>query len=168
MSILEVRGLKAWVHAEKTAKTAKGQRECHFQVGRLHLFEGIKREKATAPAQMAFLRRLSVRLSLPLIIFFPGGAMQEPTNPCRRLRRHGPIPRSGKPPGGGNDNPLQYSCMENSKDRGAWWATVHGVEKSWTWLSKFTLYAEGRGSIPGQGAKIPHASWSKNQNIKQK
>ena len=37
--------------------------------------------------------------------------------------------------GEGSSNPLQYSCLENSMDRGAWWATVHGVTKSWTWLS---------------------------------
>ena len=42
----------------------------------------------------------------------------------------GSIPGSGRPPGGGNCNPLQYSCLENSRDRGAWWATVHGVAKS--------------------------------------
>ena len=40
------------------------------------------------------------------------------------------IPGSGRSPGEGNDNPLQYSCLENSMDRGAWWATVHGVAKS--------------------------------------
>ena len=39
----------------------------------------------------------------------------------------GSIPRSGRSPGGGNDNPLQYSCLENSMDRGAWWAVVHGA-----------------------------------------
>ena len=38
-------------------------------------------------------------------------------------------------PGGGNAKPLQYSYLENPMDRGAWWATVHGVAKSWTWLS---------------------------------
>ena len=38
-------------------------------------------------------------------------------------------------PGEGNGNPLQYSCLENSIDRGAWWTTVHGVTKSWTQLS---------------------------------
>ena len=42
------------------------------------------------------------------------------------------------PPGGGNGNPLQYSCLGNLKDRGAWWATVHGVAKSQTWLSDET------------------------------
>ena len=41
--------------------------------------------------------------------------------------------------GGGNSNPLQYSCRKNSMDRGAWRATVHGVAKSWTQLSDFTL-----------------------------
>ena len=39
-------------------------------------------------------------------------------------------PRSGKSPGEENGNPLQYSCLENSMNRGAWWATVHGVTKS--------------------------------------
>ena len=37
--------------------------------------------------------------------------------------------------GGGNGQPLQYSCLENSMDRGAWWAKVHGGAKSWTQLS---------------------------------
>ena len=38
-----------------------------------------------------------------------------------------------RPPKVGNGNPLQYSCMENPMDRGAWWVTVHGVAKNWTW-----------------------------------
>ena len=42
------------------------------------------------------------------------------------------IPGSGRSPGEGNGNPLQYSCPENPMDGGAWWATVHGVAKSWT------------------------------------
>ena len=50
-------------------------------------------------------------------------------------RDPGSIPGSGRSPGEGNGNPLQYSCLENSMDRGAWWATVHGVAKSWTQLS---------------------------------
>ena len=44
----------------------------------------------------------------------------------------GSLPESGKSPGGGNGYPLQYSCLENPMDRGAWWATVHGVTKSRT------------------------------------
>ena len=42
----------------------------------------------------------------------------------------GLIPGSGRSPGEGNGKPLQYSCLEKSMDRGAWWATVHGVSKS--------------------------------------
>ena len=42
----------------------------------------------------------------------------------------GSIPGSGKSPGGGSGNPLQYSWLDNSMDRGAWWAAVHGVAKS--------------------------------------
>ena len=47
----------------------------------------------------------------------------------------GLIPGSGRSPGGGNGNPLQYSCLGNLVDRGAWWAPVHGVGKSCTQLS---------------------------------
>ena len=48
------------------------------------------------------------------------------------------IPGMGRSPGGGNGNPLKYSYLENSVDRGAWWATVHGVAKSQTQLSIHT------------------------------
>ena len=48
------------------------------------------------------------------------------------IRDVGSIPGSGRFPGGGNGNTLQYSCLENPMDRGAWRATVHGVTKSWT------------------------------------
>ena len=50
----------------------------------------------------------------------------------------GLIPGLGRSPGEGNSNPLQYSCLENPMDRGTWKATVHGVTKSWTWLSDWT------------------------------
>ena len=51
----------------------------------------------------------------------------------------GSIPVSERSPGEGNGNSLKYSCLENSKDEGAWWATVHGVVKSQTRLSEFTF-----------------------------
>ena len=47
----------------------------------------------------------------------------------------GLIPGSGRSPGEGCGNPFQYSCLENSMDRGHWWAIVHMVTKSWTQLS---------------------------------
>ena len=52
----------------------------------------------------------------------------------------GSISGSGRSPGGGHGNPLQYSCLENSMDRGAWWATVHRVAKSQTGLSSFHFH----------------------------
>ena len=53
----------------------------------------------------------------------------------RDARDWGSIPDLGRSPGVGNCNPLQYSCLENSMDRAAWQATVHGVSKSPTQLS---------------------------------
>ena len=54
----------------------------------------------------------------------------------------GSIPESGRSPGEGNGNPLQYSCLENPMDGGACWAEVHGVAKSWTRLSDLTFIKE--------------------------
>ena len=51
----------------------------------------------------------------------------------------GSIPGLGRSPGEGNGNPLQYSCLENPLDEGAWWATVHGIAKNLTQLSDFTF-----------------------------
>ena len=48
------------------------------------------------------------------------------------IRDVGSIPGLGRSSGGGHGNPLQYSCLENPMDRGAWWAIVHGIAKSWT------------------------------------
>ena len=64
---------------------------------------------------------------------FPGGSVvRNPPANTRGARDEGSIPVSGRSPGVGNGNPLQYSWLENSMDRGTWWATVHGVAKSWT------------------------------------
>ena len=58
---------------------------------------------------------------------FPGGSVVK-NLPASGVDA-GLIPGSGRSPGEGNGNPLQYSCLKNSMDRGAWWATVHGVTK---------------------------------------
>ena len=50
------------------------------------------------------------------------------------------IPGSGRSPGGGNENPPQYSCLENPKDRGAWWATGYGVTESQTRPSDYHFF----------------------------
>ena len=68
---------------------------------------------------------------------FSGGS--EGKVSARNVGDPGSIPGSGRSPGEGNDNPLQYSCLENPMDGGARWATVHGVAKSRTRLSDFTF-----------------------------
>ena len=68
--------------------------------------------------------------------FFPGGSDGKAS--ARNAGDTGSIPGLGRSPGEGNGNPLQYCCLENSMDGGAWWATVHGVAKSRTRLSDCT------------------------------
>ena len=64
---------------------------------------------------------------------FPGGTIvQNLTASAGDARNAGSILGLRKSPGIGKDNPLQYSCLENSADRGAWRATVHRAAKSWT------------------------------------
>ena len=58
--------------------------------------------------------------------------VKSPPASARDVRDMDLIPGLGRSPGGGHGNPLQYSCLENPMDRGAWWATVHGIAKSWT------------------------------------
>ena len=51
----------------------------------------------------------------------------------------GSVLGSGRSSGAGHSNPLQFSCLKNPIDRGAWWATVHGITKSWTRLKKLSM-----------------------------
>ena len=69
---------------------------------------------------------------------FPGGSDGK-ASACN-VGDLGSISGLGRSPGEGNGNLLQYCCLENSMDGGIWWATVHGVTKSRTWLSNFTFY----------------------------
>ena len=68
-----------------------------------------------------------VFVSSVIILVLPGGSLVK--NLPANTGDAGSIPGSRRYPGEGNGNPLQYSCLENSMDRGAWWATVHGVAK---------------------------------------
>ena len=72
-----------------------------------------------------------------MISGFPGGS-EVKASACN-VGDLGSILGSGRSPGEGNGNTLQYSCLENPMDRGAWWATVHRVSKSRTRLSDFTF-----------------------------
>ena len=69
-------------------------------------------------------------------VYFPGGS--EVKASASNVGDLGSIPGLGRSPREGNGNPLQYSCLENPMDWGAWWAAVHGVIKSWTRLIDFT------------------------------
>ena len=70
---------------------------------------------------------MEIRAHDNTILSFPGG-LDRKEFPCN-ARDLGSIPGSGRSPREGNGNPLQYSCLENSMDRGAWQARVHGVKK---------------------------------------
>ena len=67
---------------------------------------------------------------------FPGGSDGKAS--VYNVGDLGSSPGLGRPLGEGNGNSLQYCCLENPMDRGAWYATVYGVAKSWTRLSDFT------------------------------
>ena len=74
---------------------------------------------------------------------FPGGSVvKNPTANAGDAGDTGSIPGLGRSPGVGSGNLLQYSCLKNPIDRGAWWATVHGVAKSPT-LSSTHVYTRG-------------------------
>ena len=79
---------------------------------------------------------MTERLSLSLVScthLFPGGAVvKNPPANAGDSGDGGSVPRLGRSLGEGNGNTLQYSCLENPMNRGAWWATVHGVTKSQT------------------------------------
>ena len=77
---------------------------------------------------------------------FPGGS--EVKASASNAGDQGSVPGSGRSPGEGNGNPLQYSCLENPMDGEAWWAAVHGVTKSRTRLSDFTYLLMAHMGLP--------------------
>ena len=84
---------------------------------------------------LAFLEYLLLFTScLSMMVGFPGGS--DGKESACNAGDPGSIPGSGRSPGGGNGNPLQYSCLGNPMDRGAWHATVQGVAKNLTQLSR--------------------------------
>ena len=99
----------------------------HWQVNHYHF----------SPLLLLLLSPKDIKLNfLSTALFcwcFPGGSVVK--NPPANAGDVGLIPGSGRSPGGGNGNPLQYSCLENPMERGAWRATVYGVAKSQTQLS---------------------------------
>ena len=76
---------------------------------------------------------------------FPGGSVGE-ESACN-AGDPGSIPGRGRSPGEVNGNLLQYSCLGNCMDRGAWWATVHGISKCQTWLQQLSMHTRMRQSL---------------------
>ena len=114
----------------------------HRYVGSLPLSPPAKLCRSLLVIDSYFIYR-SVYMSIPVFQFitpthplvgFPGGSVVK--NPMANARDVGSIPGSGRSPGEGNGKTLQYSCLENPMDRGAWRATVHGVEKCQTRLKR--------------------------------
>ena len=91
----------------------------------------LEKEMAT------YSRILAFQTSIPIFQPLPGGS--EVKASAWNAGDPGSIPGSGRSPGEGNGNPLQYSWLENPMEGGAWYPTVHGVAKSWTRLSEFTF-----------------------------
>ena len=77
-----------------------------------------------------------------MYIVFPGGTSDNPPANAGDIRDIGSIPGSGRSHGGRHGNPLQYLCLENPTDRGAWWATLHGVAETQTRLKQLSTEAK--------------------------
>ena len=111
----------------------------NFQLFRLVLEKAEEPENKLPTSIRSWKKQESSRkASTSALLGVPGGS-EVKASACN-ARDLGSIPGSGRFPGKGNGYPLQYSCMENSISRGAWWATVDyspGVAKSWTWLTDF-------------------------------
>ena len=80
--------------------------------------------------------------------FLGGSAVKNPSTVQEDPGDTGSIPALGRSPGGRHGNPLEYSCLENPKDKGAWRATVHRVSKNRTWLKRLNYNTIMLYSIP--------------------
>ena len=110
-------------------------------------------KKASPPFLLCSLGSGQHRARSGVVGGFPGGTIvKNPPANVGDTRDAGSIPGSGRSPGVGNGNPLQYSCLESPMDRGTWWAAVHGVAKSQTRLSAQHRAARGtRWGLLGSG-----------------
>ena len=93
-----------------------------------------------------FFLQQCLDVSLNWLLGFPGGSDDEEST-CN-AGDQGLLPGSGRSPGGRHSNPLQYSCLENLVDRGAWWATVHGPSKNRTRLKTEHTHTHRKPSFP--------------------
>ena len=107
-----------------------------------------------------FLSRSSILCFLMTKPSFPSGAMvKNPPANAEDARDEGSVPGSGGSPGGGHGNPLQYCCLGNPMDRGAWRAAVHGIAKSWTPLRTHTHTHTHTHTRLNQGEQSMSRNW---------
>ena len=106
---------------------------CHFLLQSIFLTEGLN-------PGLPHCRQTLYCLSHQGSCRFSRLVVKTPPAKEGDLRDSGLIPGSGRSPGEGKGNPLQYSCLENPMDWGAWWATIHGIAKSRTLLSDFCVF----------------------------
>ena len=95
-------------------------------------------------------------------------AVKNPPASVGDLRDESSIPGLGRSLGGGHDNPLQHSCLENPKDRGVWWAMVHRIAKSQTQLKRLsTQHAQSQAGVGrGGGRGLDRSeSWYLDANV---
>ena len=111
--------------------------ECYHLPRLPHVQGRGPRPRGAIPHPRHMGRESQIGENIPFHQGFPGGS-EVKASACN-AGDLGSIPRSERSPEEGNGNPLQYSCLENPMDGGAWWATAHGVAKSWTQLIDFTF-----------------------------
>ena len=80
------------------------------------------------------------QLKIQLSDFLCGSVVNNTPANAGDVRHVGSIPGLGRSSGGGHGDPLQYSCLGNPTDRGAWWASVHRAAKIWTWLKQLSMH----------------------------
>ena len=97
---------------------------------------------STTTLHTGITKLVARRRKVEVMLIASGSVVKNPlpTQEPQEIQRHSSISGSGGSPGEGNGNPLQYSCQDKPRDRGAWWATVHGIGKSWTHLSDFPFF----------------------------
>ena len=109
------------------------------QISFVFFLQGCRRHKKL-DFLFTFLEDLVLLVSLGNSTFQEAPVVKNPPASSGDVRDVGLILGLGRFPGVGNGNPLQYSCLENPTDRGDWWATVHGVTKSWTRLKQLSTH----------------------------
>ena len=144
-SVLHIRWPEFWSFSFSISPSKEYLRLISFRIDCFDLFvvqgtlKCILQYHSSKASVLQCLAFFMVQLSHPL--GFPGGS--EVKASASSLGDMGSIPGSGRSPGEGNGNPLQYSCLKNPMDRGAWGATVHGVAKSQARLNDFTFTFKG-------------------------